>query len=242
MIRQSRLTWVFILAVSASVPQAPADESIGEQESAIIGLMHDRLDNLTDIRSNLVMVDVDGARVPARALAERENDPAVAKQVEPYVEALSKLATQVLEAESIESAARSVSMLAANCGYCHMENRVGLQFGYDQLPADLADTQTHMQRHQWAMDRMWEGVIGPSAGAWKRGTAMLSGEPLHADYIVGIRDPEQAAAANELAGRVHELGRLGSEAATPAARSEIYSEMIFLCASCHQRLGVGQGS
>jgi hypothetical protein len=242
MIRQSRLTWVIILAVAASVPQATADESIGEQESEIIGLMHDRLDNLTDIRSNLVMVDLAVARVPARALAERENDPAVAKQVEPYVEVLSKLATQVLEAESIESAAKSVSMLAANCGYCHMVNKVGLQFGYDQLPADWTDTQTHMQRHQWAIDRMWEGIIGPSAGAWKRGSTMLAGEPLHADYIVGIRNPEQAAVANELAGRVHELGRIGADAPTPAARSEIYSEMINLCADCHRRLGLGPGN
>lgn len=242
MIRQWRMTGVIILAVAVSVPQLLAGQSDVEQDSEIIELMHDRLAEITAIRSSIVMVDLEGARGPARSLAEREHTPELTKKVEPYVEAIWKLALQILEAQSIETAASGVSMMAANCGYCHMANKVGLQFGYDQLPADWSDTQTHMQRHQWAIDRMWEGIIGPSAGAWKRGASMLSGEPLHAELMVGIRDPQQAAEANALADRVHELGRLGSEVTTPAERSEIYSEMIFLCASCHQQMGLGQGN
>jgi len=242
MISKLRLASVVAVGIATAVPQVLAEEPGVEEDSEVIGLMHDRLEEITDIRANVVMGNLEGARAPAKILSERENAAGLSTEIEPYVEALRKAAAQVAEAQTIESAASAVSIMAANCGYCHMAKSVGLQFGYDQLPANLTDTQTHMQRHEWAIDRLWEGMIGPSAGAWKRGMKMLGEEPLHAEYIVGIQDPEQAATANRIAARVHELERIGADAATPAARSDIYSELVGLCADCHQRLGQGPGN
>lgn len=242
MIGKLQLVSFAVLAIAAVAPGVTAEETIVGKESDVSGLMHDRLEEMTAIRASIVMGDLDGARAPASTLLAREQTPGRATELEPYVEALRNSAAQVVRAQTIESAASAVSMMAASCGYCHMARSVGLQFGYDQLPADLADTRTHMQRHQWAIDRMWEGMIGPSAGAWKRGTKMLDGEALHAEYIVGVRDPEQAAVANALAARLHELGRDGADASTPAARSDVYSEMLSLCANCHRRLGQGPGN
>ena len=237
-----RITSVFCFAMVVAMPRlALAQEAAVDEDSEIVNLMHDRLTHITSIRANLIMGNLDGVREPANWLAEHDDLPGLPTQFEQFVDILRMFAEEVLEAPDIESAAGTVSMMAQNCGNCHMANAVGLRFGYDQLPADWADTQTHMQRHQWAVDRMWEGLIGPSVSAWDRGASMLGGEPLHSDYIAGIRDPEEAAAVNKIAARVHELGRIGADASNNSARGDVYGEMISLCADCHIRLGQGPG-
>ena len=81
-------------------------------------------------------------------------------------------------AEDIVSAAASVSAIATNCANCHMASEVNLQFGYDQEPSEWQDLETHMQRHQWGVDRLWEGLIAPSDASWSRGIRMLAEAPL----------------------------------------------------------------
>jgi hypothetical protein len=128
--------------------------------------------------------------------------------------------------------------MAKTCGNCHLVNDVRLAFGYDRRPReDLDDVVTHMQRHQWAADRLWEGLIGPSDAAWNRGTDMLMDAPLR---------PTEVANATALNGnlskivrRIHALGGIGTETRTPDARSELYAEILGLCASCHTLLGGG---
>lgn len=92
-----------------------------------------------------------------------------------------------------------------------------------------------MQRHQWAADRLWEGLIGPSDAAWSRGIRMLAEAPLHGT------EPswDTASDGDELARRVHELGSEAASALLPHARATVYGEMLGLCADCHTRTGGG---
>ena len=99
-----------------------------------------------------------------------------------------------------------------------------------------------MQRHQWAADRLWDGLIAPSDTAWDRGMNMLVDVPLHPDDVTDENSADvDTAALDRIARRIHKLAGLGTIATTPTARSELYGEMLGLCADCHTRLGRGPG-
>jgi cytochrome c553 len=147
-------------------------------------------------------------------------------------------ARQVIEAQDLASAAESVSNMAKTCSNCHLVNDIFLEFGYDNRPrAYLDDVVTHMQRHQWAVDRLWEGLIGPSDDAWNRGTDMLIDAPLRPS------DVTEATAHNgelgKIVRRIHALGGIGTVTKSPDARSALYAEILGLCASCHTLLDRG---
>jgi cytochrome c553 len=144
----------------------------------------------------------------------------------------------VIEAQDLGSAAESVSKIAESCGNCHLATNVNLAFGYDRKPReDLEDVVTHMQRHQWATDRMWEGLIGPSDSAWNRGTDMLIDAPLPPSDVTTATD--NVVQINNIARRIHALGGIGTETTTADARSGLYAEVLGLCGSCHTLLGRG---
>ena len=102
---------------------------------------------------------------------------------------------------------------------------------------DIEGVVTHMQRHQWAADRLWEGLIGPSDTAWGRGADMLIDAPLDSSDVTTATDHDAEIA--KIAHRIHALGGIGTETVTPDARAELYGEVLGLCASCHTLLGRG---
>jgi cytochrome c553 len=147
-------------------------------------------------------------------------------------------ARQVITSKDLASAAKSVSKMAKTCGNCHLMNEVSLEFGYDRKPReDLEDVVTHMQRHLWATDRLWDGLIGPSDTAWNRGADMLIDAPLYPSDLTTATD--HAVEINDIARRIHALGGIGTETMTPDARTELYAEILGLCASCHTLLDRG---
>jgi cytochrome c553 len=136
------------------------------------------------------------------------------------------------------AAATAVSQMARICGDCHLAYGVQLEFGYDSLPSeDLEDVVTHMQRHLWAVDRLWEGLIGPSDRAWNRGADMLVDEPLTPDDVTITI--EQHAEISNITRRIHAPGGISAATVTPDARSGLFGEVLGLCAGCHVMLGRG---
>jgi len=111
-------------------------------------------------------------------IVEHETVSGLPEDFEPYVEMIRSYAREVVAAPDLKSAAKSVSGMARTCGNCHQVNEVELEFGFDTKPPEWADTISLMQRHQWAAERLWEGLIGPSDVAWSRGTDMLVDVPL----------------------------------------------------------------
>jgi len=202
--------------------------------------MHEHLARITTIKSFIIGDNLDGVREPATWLAEHDSVPGLPANFEPYVELMRVYARQVAEAPDLKSAADSVSRMARNCGNCHLVNNIELEFGFDTKPTDLADTFTHMQRHQWAADRLWEGLIGPSDAAWDRGTDMLVDVPLHStDVMIETTSEVDSDMIDQIAHRVHVLGGQGTITRTPDGRSDLYAELLGLCVDCHTRLGRG---
>jgi len=230
---------VFALFAILSGP-LPSQEIGASNVSEVAAHMHEHLGRITTIKSFIIMDNLDGVREPASWLAEHESVSGLPANFQPYVELMRVYARQIVAARDLKSAADSVSRMARNCGNCHLVNNIELEFGFDTKPADLADTITHMQRHQWAADRLWEGLIGPSDVAWGRGSDMLVDVPLHSTDVMNKTTSEVASdMIDQIAHRVHVLGGQGTITRTPDGRSDLYAELLGLCVDCHTRLGRG---
>jgi cytochrome c553 len=237
------LASITTLALIATTPRLlPAQEVGAVDESDVATHMHEHLNRITTIKSLIIMGKLDGVREPAAWLAEHEAVAGLPANFEPYVGLMREYAREVYNAADLKSAAISVSGMARTCSNCHLVNEIEIEFGYDQIPSEWSDTVSHMQRHQWAADRLWEGLIGPSDAAWHRGTDMLIDVPLHPEDVVdGASDDVDTEALDRIARRIHVLAGQGTNARTPTQRSELYGEMLGLCAECHTRLGQGPG-
>ena len=239
--RVTRSASIICCVRGAAMPwSSPAEETIAEDESEVATHMHEHLDRITAIKAHIIMGQLDAVRAPATWLAEHKSVAGLPANFLPYVEMMREYARQVIAAPDLDSAATAVSSMARTCGNCHLSNDIELKFGYDQMPEGLTDTVSHMQRHQWAADRLWEGLIGPSDFAWDLGSDMLVDVPLHAaDVTDEVTSDADATAIDQMAHRIHVLGGRGTDARTPDSRSGLYAEILGLCADCHTRLGKG---
>ncbi len=240
---EKNLLWLALILALVAVALRPSLAQVvtEEGESAIADHMHEHLTRITMIKSAIVAGNLEGVDEPANWLAEHETVAGLPKEFESYVIQMKSHARRVVDAQNLVSAAESVSQMAKTCGNCHLVNEVNLEFGYDRMPRmDIEDVVTHMQRHQWAMDRLWEGLIGPSDTAWYRGTDMLIDAPLLPSDVTTAAD--DVAEISKIARRIHALGGIGTETKTPDARSELYAEILGLCASCHTLLNGGPGN
>lgn len=239
--RKFALVLVLVLAVAvimlASRPGlAQADPE--QQLTTVAVHMHEQLGRIGTIKSSIIAGKLEGVRDPATWLADHETIAGLPGGFEPYIAQMRTYARHIIEAKDLVSAAEAVSKMATTCGACHMDNGIALEFGYDQLPReDVEDVVTHMQRHQWAADRLWDGLIGPSDSAWNRGADMLVDVPLASDDVTIAT--EHHAEIGNITRRIHDLGGIGAGTVTPDERSKFYGEVIGLCADCHVMLGRG---
>ena len=242
MISRPALVSIVFLALGSTLPYSlVAQETVSEVESAAAAHMHDHLTYITTIKAFITMGLLEGTRQPANWLATHDRMTELPPSFEPFVDFMRSSAHQVENAGDLKTAAEAVSLLAQNCGNCHRASHVDVEFGFDALPAQWSDSETHMQRHQWAMDRLWEGLIGPSDAAWTRGTAMLAEEALHAADVSENVSAEEARALENIAQQVHELGAAGAGLTNLNDRSQVYGRILGLCADCHTRVGRGPG-
>ena len=237
---EKNLLWLALILALVAVALRPSLAQVVTEEgkSTIADHMHEHLTRIGTIKSAIIAGNLGDVDEPATWLAEHETVTGLPAEFESYVIQMKSYARRVIEADNLVSAAESVSNMAKTCGNCHLVNHVNLQFGYDRRPReDLEDLITHMQRHQWATDRLWEGLIGPSDAAWNRGTDMLIDAPLLPSDVTSATD--NVAEIARISRRIHALGGIGTETKTPDARSELHAEVLGLCASCHTLLGRG---
>jgi len=216
-----------------------AASQTGAEQPATALHMQEHLERITQIKNAVIRSDLAGIRRPATWLAEHEPAPEATILYVPFILSMQGHAAEILAAADIQEAAADVSAIATDCANCHIASEVDVEFGDSDEPPAWSDMESHMQRHQWAIDRLWEGLIGPSDVAWSRGIRMLAEAPLHgteATWDAPVTD------GDELARRVHELGREAATALLPYARATVYSEMLSVCANCHTRTGGGPGA
>ena len=148
-------------------------------------------------------------------------------------------ARAVLKATDVAVAATATSEMANACGNCHVANGVSDQFPWSNEPEYETGNLAHMQRHQWAADRMWEGLIGPSEDAWYMGAKLLMEGSLSPQKL--NTEDDSANTIRDLARRVHALAANATREYEAAGKAEVYAEFLATCAACHTRLDQGPG-
>jgi hypothetical protein len=155
---------------------------------------------------------------------------------QPAVQRMQKAAAKAGEAASADdlaAAATATAEVIAACGSCHASTGGGPKF--DDVDPGTApvgdDSKNRMLRHQWAAERMREGMIGPSEPRWLAGAGAVSVAPpepcpienaeILADEVLQLRE------------KIYELGAQASVTQGLDARAAVYGEYLSTCAGCH---------
>jgi hypothetical protein len=206
-------------------PDAPRERF--ERDMMMRFHMHASFDLARAIERVLIRGKLEDARPLASSLAGAAEPPGLA----PWATQLALVrarAQAVATAPGIDEACRRAAQLAEACARCHVDVRAQAEFQPPSAaPADRDTVPARMARHQWAVDRIWEGMVGNADDAWIAGLDVLAATPLPWPKL----GSERAA----LAGR---LQRLASQAKrVPATgledRTRIYGEILVTCAACH---------
>lgn len=206
----------------------------GRSETTLPDHMDQHQAQLSRMQTALVMGDLEGAREPARWLAEHTEHPDLPQGVMSPVEDMRAFARSVVRSASVSDAARCGAEMAAACGRCHQAAGSGPWLQHNTMPEMGRETAQHMQRHLWAMDRMWEGLIGASDQAWNRGATAFAEDPLSLE--AGDSGNQEVLT---LARQVHELGAV-ARLQPPDHRAGVYARLVVTCAQCHALVGLSR--
>jgi len=180
--------------------------------------------------------DLDAARAEARTLAELRLETGVAPALRKDLDAMNAAAERVAKATDLTEASRSLAALASTCGDCHA-TLGGPATVVGEPPDDDLGVLPRMKRHEWAVARLWAGLVGPSDLSWKAGARVLADAPLQPEELTPGRSP--APAIGELATSVRDLAANARVTKSAVDRAAVFAELMTTCAACHQRLGGG---
>ncbi len=230
----------------AQTPAPPAPAPAAAPAAAPVGEAKVHMKNhflkAYEAKDAVVAGNFEQARAPMAWLATHDHpnmDPTWA----PHVANMKAAAAVGAEATDLIGAGAAIAGVAATCGSCHTALSAGPSFTVGDAPAQTEeahldrDAKAHMARHKWGADRLWEGLVGPSEEAWRRGAEVLGGDA----ELFSHADGELPEGVQELAAEIHRLGARAQGAASPSERSEVYAELLLTCAACHATVDAGPG-
>lgn len=214
--------------------------------------MRDHAKLSIDARDALILGDLPRARQSMRELAffmEHTPYPEGGKEIAGLTE---ELVGQVRRGRDLEEASMAFARLSYTCGQCHHALNRGPPMKLDPVP-EGHDITSHMRRHYWAVERMWEALLADSPRTFQRAARVLAEAPLQGDQVP---DAETPAGATRLGFEVHDLAFAaaveGSNAAddyvpepgerraarpTTRGQAEIFGQLMVTCHQCHQLTG-----
>lgn len=202
-------------------------------------LMANHYEKAWEARDAVIRGDFDEAKKAVKWLAEHEQGDALPEDVRPELAPMQKAARRFVDAEELREAGAAFAEMLDRCGSCHAQVEGGPEFDPPPVPEGDA-VADHMQRHRWAADRMWEGLVGASPELYHRGAEALAETELKPEELPGAaKDPEKADA---LAKHVHELATTVAQAEGKETTVEAYGRFIASCAGCHRHIGGGPGA
>jgi cytochrome c553 len=225
-----------ILALVAGCQAAVADERDPVPEpprrptpEAITKLhMRGKLGELRTAEHALVRGKLLDGKVSARAIATAPDEAELADWKRKLAN-VRQLANEVAEASTTEDALERLPAVAAACAECHVATGGWPKLARaPKVPPDGEGAVPRMARHQWAVDRMWDGMIGGAEDSWRAGLEVLAATP----------PPYSVVRGDEVA-----LGRELQRTATTALqhryidslddRAQQYGQLLVTCAACH---------
>jgi cytochrome c553 len=192
-----------------------------DNRAMVAAHMRDHFDDLRTIERMLIAGKLEDAKARAFLLTPA-SDRGLARW-EVQRRRMTEAAKALRTAPSIDTAIEREARVAAACAGCHLAaQELPALPAAPALPPDDGTRQTRMARHQWAVDRLWEGMIVPADKPWRDGLAVLADTPLPAD---GSRT-----AAVQLQRRAR------AELDAPVAidkRAAVYHRLLVTCTDCH---------
>ncbi len=181
--------------------------------------------------------DLDQARREAMRLSELRSEGPTDPVWKERLGALNAAVSRMAEAPGIYEASLALAGVAKTCGDCHAAIRRMGFISTGEPAARAAGVLPSMRRHEWAVQRMWEGLVIPSDDAWKIGARVLSETPFAPGLLTPGKTPVPKIGAMVQA--VHDLGQRAEIAEQSETRVELFGDAMATCADCHRWLGGG---
>lgn len=217
---------LLLLSLSCGGPVDAAEPS-----AALKPDMLTHYDQVANARDALVRGDLQAFRNHIGDLAERVPLKQLPEEARPFEPVLVSALLRAQAADSVPQAAERLAEVAGACGSCHKQMRVELPVAESTEPGE----EEVMKRHAWAIDQLWQGVIGNSDSSMERGYMMLSETPLYSDLS---EQPDPMVLELQL--RVHdEAASMLRKEADRDARAAAYGRMLGTCSQCHALTGGG---
>jgi cytochrome c553 len=217
---------------ASAPPAAPGESAEATLRASLQG--HDKHGDA--MRDAVVRGDLDGAKREAKLLTELRVVGPTSGLFGHQLDAMKDAAALVMGANDLKDASRDIGVVAKTCGDCHhVFGRPGMIVGQPAVPA--AGVRATMQRHQWAAEQLWEGLVVPSDDAWNAGAPVMEEAPLEPGALTPGKSPVPR--VGELAMTVHDLGHKAAASERVDLRADLYGQMLATCADCHKWLGGG---
>ena len=213
---------------ATEAPAATATTDAGAREQ-----MQEHYETIREIERAIVSGDTATAREHAQRLADHTPSAAVAAHAD-EIESVKLAAATLAKEENLDALAHGAANLASLCGHCHLVTTKITSFEWVEVPEEGGSAADRMQRHMWAMDRLWEGLVGPSEMSWQEGSKVLAAAPFPVDQLP-VDAAFHANAKAQLAA-IAGMAKRASAATEAAERSKVYGELLGTCAGCHNSL------
>lgn len=207
----------------------------GRSESTLEDHMQAHFSLVGEVQSAIIQGDLERARQAGLRLAEHPEHQDLPQGIKNPIEDVRAFSRSVSRSTSIQDAARCTAEIGAACGRCHRAAGVGPQLQTSVMPPPGAASGTHMLRHAWAADRLWEGLVVPSDRLWQAGAVALTEDPIFSPDDIGGQE------ARVLAREIHDLGAEARRLEDPGMRSGILGRILGTCADCHALKGITTG-
>lgn len=225
----------------AAQPTPPEQATGGEAapeaeltEVEMVALMEGHYNAAIASHDALIRGDVAGVRTHLAEIRGRSLPAAAPESWRVHERRLHDAAEAAAEAADLESAGPAMAAVAEACGACHAAVGLGDIYREPRVPVGDDALEDAMLGHQWATERLWEGLTGPWDDAWMRGANALAASRVFGGD--GGEPPAAGLLAHEAAMR--EAGEQAKTTEGLRARSAAYGRLLTTCAQCHQEANV----
>lgn len=193
--------------------------------------MHANIASVRTIHAALLHDDLALARDAASRLARLDPGAEIGRWAEP-TRFLREQAGRVARAPDATEARRLTTELAVTCADCHMVYARDATFRSPPVPDGDGSLRSAMERHQWAAEQMWLGIVAPSTALWSAGLQVMAEDP---PFGLDARlTRAQRLEAERLRARLRALGEVrGRELAGQNDRARRLAAALEVCAGCH---------